>query len=100
MKNLLLFLTLAFASIAMRAAEATPAPAALPAPEAPKPKLKTYLVILRPAARLHDEKAWTDADKAATGAHFARLKAATAAGQVIMAGRTAEPLDQTQGLVV
>jgi thioredoxin len=43
---------------------------------------------------------WTDADKATVSAHFQRLKAATDAGQVILAGRTPEAGDKTMGLVV
>lgn len=62
--------------------------------------MKQYLYVLRLAPRLHDESAWTDADRASVGVHFQRLKAATEAGTVILAGRTAEPLDRTFGLVV
>jgi uncharacterized protein YciI len=94
MKNILVLAALGFAAFAAYAAEPAPAPTAA------KPALKTFLIILRLPPRLHDEHAWSDADKAATGAHFARLKAATDAGQVILAGRTAEPLDRTQGLVI
>jgi uncharacterized protein YciI len=56
--------------------------------------------MLRLAPRLHDDAAWTDADKAAVGAHFARLKVATAQGSVVLAGRTNETGDRTLGLVV
>ena len=62
--------------------------------------LKQYVYVLRLAPRLHDQKAWTAADNAAVGEHFARLQKATAAGQVILAGRTDEALDKTFGLVV
>ena len=65
-----------------------------------KPAPKHFLIVLRLAPRLHDDKAWTDADNAAVGAHFQRLKAATAAGQVVLAGRTPEAGDKTMGLVV
>lgn len=98
MKKFVLLLALSFTVLAGRAAEAPAAPATPPPAKAPA--LKTYLIVLRPAARLHDEKAWTDADKAATGAHFQRLKAATESRQVILAGRTNESLDKTMGLVV
>lgn len=75
-----------------------PAPAAAPAaaPTAPK----HFLIVLKLAPRLHDEKAWTDADRATVGAHFNRLKAGVASGQVLLAGRTEEPLDRTFGLIV
>ena len=59
-----------------------------------------YLYVLRVAPRLHDQKAWTEADNAAVGRHFARLKQAVETGQVILAGRTAEALDKTFGLVI
>jgi uncharacterized protein len=70
----------------------TPAPATA--------KRSQYLYVLRVAPRLYDQNAWTDADNAAVGRHFARLKQGVAAGQVILAGRTAEPLDKTFGLVI
>ena len=65
---------------------------------APKPKQFIYMLKLVP--RLHDDNAWTDADKKIVGAHFAHLKAATAEGKVILAGRTLEPGDKTFGLVI
>jgi uncharacterized protein YciI len=64
------------------------------------PGPKQYLIVLHVVPRLHDEKAWTEADHAAVSAHFARLKAASATGQVILAGRTTEALTQTLGLIV
>jgi len=74
-------------------AKKSPAPAtsaaastATPAPAAPQPKQFVYVLKLVP--RLHDDAAWTDADKQAVGAHFARLQAATKTGQVILAART------------
>ena len=77
---------------------------AMPAAPAEKkddaPKLKQFVYVLRLVPRLHDDQAWTDADKAAVGRHFARLQAATKAGQVILAGRTTEPGDKTFGLVI
>jgi uncharacterized protein YciI len=72
------------------------APATTPVPPAPK----YFLIVLKLVPRLHDEKAWTDADRASVGAHFNRLKAGVAAGQVLLAGRTEEPLDRTFGLIV
>ena len=63
-------------------------------------RLKQYLYILRLVPRLHDPEAWTEADNAALQRHFERLKMATERGQVMLAGRTDEALDQTFGLVV
>lgn len=64
------------------------------------PKLKQFIYVLRVVPRLHDDKAWTDADKAIVARHFAQLKAATAEGKVVLAGRTLEPGDKTFGLVI
>lgn len=64
------------------------------------PKPKQFVYVLKLAPRLHDDNAWTDADKKAIGTHFARLKAATAEGRVILAGRTLEPGSKTFGLVI
>jgi uncharacterized protein YciI len=61
---------------------------------------RQYLYVLRLAPRLHDDAAWTEADKAAVSQHFQRLQQATAAGRVILAGRTTEPGDKTFGLVI
>jgi uncharacterized protein len=71
-----------------------------PAPAAPTPKPKHFLIILKPVPRLHDQNAWTKEDNAAVGAHFNRLKAGVAEGKVLLAGRTTEPLDQTIGLII
>ena len=68
------------------------------APPAPKPKQFVYVLKLVP--RLHDDAAWTDEDKKTVGTHFAHLKAATAEGKVILAGRTLEPGSKTFGLVI
>jgi uncharacterized protein YciI len=59
-----------------------------------------FLYVLRLVPRLREEQAWTDADHAAIGRHFAYLQTAAERGQVILAGRTTEPLDRTFGLVV
>jgi len=79
----------------------------LPAEEKPAaandmkpPPLKQFLYVLRLTPRLHDDKAWTDADQAAIKAHVGHLKAATDRGQLLLAGRTLEPGDKTFGLVV
>jgi uncharacterized protein YciI len=95
MKTLRLFLVfLALSSVTLAADE----PAASAAPTAPAPKY--FLMILRPVERLHTEAAWTEADNAAVYAHFKRLQEAVAAGSVILAGKTDEPLDKTLGLVI
>lgn len=70
------------------------------APAQEAPKLQQYVYVLRVAPTLHEEAKWTQADNDAVSRHFARLAAATKAGQVIFAGKTSEPLDVTFGLVV
>lgn len=92
----LLLLTLLLGSLALHAEDpAKPAPAAVAAK-----KPSHFLIVLHLVPRLHDEKAWTDADRATVSAHFNRLKAGVETGQVLLAGRTEEPLDQTFGLIV
>jgi uncharacterized protein YciI len=59
-----------------------------------------FLYVLRLVPRLHDDAAWTEADRNAVSQHFRRLQQATAEGRVILAGRTTEPGDQTFGLVI
>ena len=93
MKILLPFLALVALLPIASAAEETGSSAPAPAP-------KHFLILLRPVPRLHTEAAWTEADNAATYAHFKRLQEAAAAGKVILAGKTDEPLDVTIGLVV
>jgi uncharacterized protein len=89
------------AMLALVTAAAAPALAAQSAPTPARVAAPAYwLGILRLAARLHDDAAWTDADKASVGAHFARLREATTRGQVALAGRTNEAGDRTMGLVV
>ena len=66
----------------------------------PPPKQKQYLYLLKLVPRLHDDSAWTDDDKKTVSTHFAHLKAATADGKVIMAGRTLESGSRTFGIVV
>jgi uncharacterized protein YciI len=68
------------------------------APAVAKPQ--QFIYMLKVAPHLQDEKKWSDKDKAATGAHFQRLKQAAAEGKVIIGGRTTEPLDKTFGLVI
>lgn len=56
--------------------------------------------MLRLVPRLRAEEAWTDADRATVGAHFQYLSGATERGQVVLAGRTGEPMERTFGLVI
>ena len=63
-------------------------------------KTPQFLYLLRVEPRLHDPKAWTDADNKAVAQHFLRLQKATETGQVILAGRTSETPDKTFGLVI
>lgn len=93
----LLFSVVAFlmlAPLAVFAAETK----SVAAPTAPK--LKQFIYVLKLVPRLHDDQAWTDADKAAGRQHFSHLTAATKGGQVILAGRTLEPGAKTFGLVI
>ena len=59
-----------------------------------------FLYVLHLVPRLRSQSAWTDADHQAVADHFQRLKVATEAGTVILAGRTAEPLNKSFGLVI
>ena len=70
------------------------------APPSATPKPKQFIYVLRLVPRLHDDGAWTDNDKKTTSTHFAHLKAATAEGKIILAGRTLESGDKTFGLVI
>jgi uncharacterized protein YciI len=69
--------------------------------QAPAPaKRPQFIYVLRLPGRLHVQGAWTDKDNAAVAAHFRRLAQATEAGQVVLAGRSSEPLDKTFGIVI
>lgn len=70
------------------------------ADEAVDAKPQQFIYVLRVAPKYHDEKAWQAADHAAVSRHFKRLQEAVATGQVILAGRTTESLDQTFGIVI
>lgn len=90
---------MAFALVAAQPLfSAEPSPARPTIAEAAKPK--TFLIVLRLTPKYHDQKAWTDADNAIVNDHFKRLKEGFAAGQVILAGRTQETPDKTQGLII
>ena len=61
---------------------------------------KQFIYVLHLVPRLHDDKAWTEQDKAALGRHFNRFKAAIESGQLILAGRTEEPGEKTFGIAI
>jgi uncharacterized protein YciI len=63
-------------------------------------KPKQFIYVLHLVPRLHDDKAWTEQDKAALGRHFNRFKAAIESGQLILAGRTEEPGEETFGIAI
>jgi uncharacterized protein len=63
-------------------------------------KLSQFICVLHVVPRLYDDKAWTKDDSAVVDKHFARLKEAADRGQLILAGRTAESLDKTFGILV
>lgn len=67
-------------------------------PRSDKPKQFIYVLHLVP--RLHDDKAWTEQDKAAVERHFNRFKTAVESGEVILAGRTEEPGEKTFGIAI
>ena len=70
------------------------------AADAPAPATQQFIYVLRLPPALHRQSNWTDKHRAAVSEHFARLKRATEAGQVILAGRTTEDFDKTFGVVV
>ena len=59
-----------------------------------------YIYVLQVSPRFQEEASWTETENAVLGRHFDRLAQAAKAGQVILAGRTNEPLDKTFGLVI
>jgi uncharacterized protein YciI len=66
-------------------------------PEAGKP---TFMYVLKLVPRLYDEKKWTKEDNAAVDRHFTRFQEAAKSGQLILAGRTKEPGDNTFGIAI
>ena len=68
--------------------------------DSPPSAMPQYLYVLHLVPRLRDEKAWTAADRAAGDRHLAHIMAAAAAGKLVLAGRTQEPLDQTFGIAI
>jgi uncharacterized protein YciI len=59
-----------------------------------------YVYVLQVAPQYQEEASWTAAENAVVAQHFERLASAVKSGQVIIAGRTMEPLDKTFGLVI
>ena len=96
---LLASLTLAAAAVAAAADQAAPANSPPPA-AASTPKARQFIYVLKLVPRLHDDNAWTDADKAVLQRHVANFKAAVERGQLILAGRTLEPGKDTFGLAI
>ena len=79
----------------------------LQAPALAADKMPQWLVVLSLARpELQDPKTWTDADNAAVGAHFLRLKQMTEEGKVILFGRTQDTqanghlVPDTMGLII
>lgn len=56
--------------------------------------------MLHLVPRLYSDSAWTKEDEAELGRHFARFKKAVETGELILAGRTAEPGDKTFGIAI
>lgn len=63
-------------------------------------KRPQFIYVLRLAPQFHQASAWTATENAVVGRHFARLARATESAQVVLAGRSSEPLDQTFGIVI
>lgn len=59
-----------------------------------------YSYELRLVPRLHDERAWTDDDRAAVAAHAERLAQLRDQGIVVLAGRTDAANPDTRGIVI
>ena len=68
--------------------------------DAKSDKPKQFIYVLRLVPRLHDDKAWTDADKAAVERHFDRFKNAMNSGRPILAGRTQKTGEKTFGIAI
>jgi uncharacterized protein YciI len=95
-----LLLTLGAFAVSGLAAAAENAAAAAPAVAPSAPKMKQFLYMLKLVPRLHDDNAWTEADKAVLQRHVANFKAAVERGQLILAGRTLEPGKDTFGIAI
>ena len=64
------------------------------------PARQQYVYVLKLAPEFQQESAWNDAANAIASRHFEYLAQAAKAGQVILAGRTLEPLAATFGIVI
>lgn len=64
------------------------------------PARQQYVYVLRLAPQFQKESAWTEAENAIVARHFERLSHAAETGQLVLAGRTLEPLEATFGLVI
>lgn len=62
--------------------------------------LEQFVYVLQVAPQFQEKAAWTATEDAVIAQHFERLSLAAKSGQVILAGRTMEPLDKTFGLVI
>jgi uncharacterized protein len=93
MSSMLRRLLLTFLFLAAPLIAADDKPAAAPRP-------KQFIYVLKLVPRLHDDTAWTEADKAVLGRHVENFKKAAASGQLWLAGRTREPGDKTFGIVI
>jgi len=72
----------------------------LNAQETKADKPKQFIYVLKLVPRLHADSAWTKEDNAVIERHFVRFQQAAKSGQLILAGRTAEPGDKTFGIAI
>jgi uncharacterized protein YciI len=70
------------------------------AEEANAARPKQFIYVLRLVPRLHQDFAWTKEDNMALSRHFTRFQHAIETGELILAGRTKEPGDQTFGIAI
>jgi uncharacterized protein len=68
------------------------------APKTEKPK--QFIYVLRLVPRLYSDSNWTKQDNEVLERHFARFQEAAKSGQLILAGRTKEPGDNTFGIAI
>jgi uncharacterized protein len=68
------------------------------APKTEKPR--QFIYVLRLVPRLYSDSNWTKQDNEVLERHFARFQEAAKSGQLILAGRTKEPGDNTFGIAI